>query len=323
MISSTSSSSWRLLGAKLLMHAVCLGLAMLAFQQGSVRVLRKAMGPNTASQIDYAFRHLAEEPRMDCVLMGSSRIYRGLNPEKLGGRTFNFAHDGDGFNHVFYKLLYLQRIGKLPPNLVVGIDYFSFATIDPTRRELYRAYFPQQFASDYAAVEPPKERWGQACNDEANAWLDKHFSQVLPLVFQAAASSGGPQRALSENGQYRVAGDPRRPYLRSAFQPFRRNSYRTPMMTGYFERFLALCRQSGVRVALVMPPCNIYEQSAYTCRDKLEFWDYVNGRCGGCQVLSFETDRSFGLRDFIDSTHLKNEAADRFSERLRSRLGWF
>ena len=40
-------------------------------------------------------------------------------------------------------------------------------------------------------------------------------------------------------------------------------------------------------------------------------------------MLTFETDRNFTLEDYIDDTHLKVEAADRFSELLRARLRWF
>lgn len=324
--STSSSNHWKSLWLKLACHGLLFSATLGAFHVYSQSVLRRTLGPSTASQIRYDFETVTHEPAFDAILLGNSRIYRGLNPTKMGGRVFNFAHDGDGYNQDYYKLLYLQRVGRLPTHLLIGIDYFNFSVIDPTRRELYQPYFPAQFGLDYDSLNPPKPGWGTTYNEQANLWVNKHFTQVFPLVLQGALSSGESTRSQSPEGQYRILSDPRNPkkaYVRSAYVPFRRNSYRTPMMVGYFERLLGLARQLNLKVALVMPPCNIYEQAAYSVQDKADFWDYVHRQAGTIPILDFEKDPDFTLQDYMDDTHLKVEAADRFTEKVKARLGWF
>lgn len=72
---------------------------------------------------------LYTEPRYDNMLMGSSHVYN-INPlmlqKYLGGRSYNagvgtaLVEDHLGF------LLYLKRINKLPKNIIIGLDFYTF-----------------------------------------------------------------------------------------------------------------------------------------------------------------------------------------------------
>lgn len=69
------------------------------------------------------------EPRYDNIMLGSSRVYL-MNPlmvsRYIGGRTYNLgvgtaqAEDHLGF------LLLLEKIGKFPSSVILGLDFYSF-----------------------------------------------------------------------------------------------------------------------------------------------------------------------------------------------------
>ncbi len=72
---------------------------------------------------------LKTSPRYDNIILGSSRVYSS-NPlmvsKYLGGETYN-AGVGTARveDHLGFVLL-LQRLGKLPKNLILGLDFYSF-----------------------------------------------------------------------------------------------------------------------------------------------------------------------------------------------------
>lgn len=300
---------------KLVLHLSLFALFLLACPPLSSYWLRQKYGPGTGEQIGQAFQRVQTAPAFDTVLLGNSRIYRGLNPERWGN-SYNFAHDGDSWNQMYYKLLHLQQAGKLPRRLVLGLDYFSFSQLDSSRIEFYQKFFPPAFARDYW-VAPPPQRFGESLNLAGNAWMDRHFFQVFPLLFQPGETV---QRTLSASGQYRIQADPKRPYLRSVYNPVRRDSRRLPVLVDYFRRSLTLARQQHIPVTLVMPPCNLFERQAYTEANRRDFWSFVAAEKGQARVISFETDARFHLRDYQDFTHLKLEAADRFSDLVWARM---
>jgi hypothetical protein len=282
--------------------------------------LREAYGPDTATQIGEAFNKLSREEAQDCVIMGSSRMYRGVNPEKLSGRVFNFAHDGDGWNHIFYKLNYLVAHGKKPGRVVAGLDYFGFATIDPTRRFLYAPYFPAEFARDYDDMDSKDPHWGGRLNNEANLWMSRKISLICPALLKALlAPPGSLCCSVTSRGQYILPSRPE-PYSLSPYQPLRMASGHSDKMNLYFDRVVQLCRESSVQLVLVMPPATIYEQAAYSPAAKAEFWAYLHDHAVGARLLNFETDRAFTPSDFSDALHLNAKGADRFSEMLGASL---
>lgn len=73
--------------------------------------------------------HLLASPRYDTLMLGSSRVY-AINPRLagryLGGTVYNAGvgtarpEDHLGF------LLFLERIGKFPKNVILGLDFYSF-----------------------------------------------------------------------------------------------------------------------------------------------------------------------------------------------------
>ncbi|MBL6974069.1 MAG: hypothetical protein ISR67_06775 [Sulfurimonas sp.] len=65
----------------------------------------------------------------DNIILGSSRVY-SINPriasEILGGTTYNFAVGSASVEDHLGTLKYLERENKLPRNLIIGLDFYTF-----------------------------------------------------------------------------------------------------------------------------------------------------------------------------------------------------
>ncbi len=69
------------------------------------------------------------QKRVDNILIGSSRVY-SINPktasELFGGTTYNFGVGAATVEDHLGILKYLQREDKLPKNLFIGVDFYTF-----------------------------------------------------------------------------------------------------------------------------------------------------------------------------------------------------
>ena len=76
-------------------------------------------------------------PKFDNILVGSSRVYT-MNPTTvsniLGGTTYNFGVGTATVEDHLGILKYLKRTGKLPTNLIIGIDFYTFNPDTPANK---------------------------------------------------------------------------------------------------------------------------------------------------------------------------------------------
>ena len=61
-----------------------------------------------SEQLRVSFNNVLQND-FDLLLLGNSRVYRGVNPDKLSVSSYNFSHDNDGFNQLYFKLEYLEK----------------------------------------------------------------------------------------------------------------------------------------------------------------------------------------------------------------------
>jgi len=77
------------------------------------------------------------QDKFDNILIGSSRVYT-INPrvasEILGGTTYNFGVGTASVEDHLGILKYLQKEDKLPKNLIIGIDFYTFNPAIPADR---------------------------------------------------------------------------------------------------------------------------------------------------------------------------------------------
>lgn len=67
--------------------------------------------------------------KFDNIIIGSSRVYT-IDPkaisEKLGGTTYNFGVGTASIEDHLGILLFLEKNNKLPKNLILGVDFYTF-----------------------------------------------------------------------------------------------------------------------------------------------------------------------------------------------------
>lgn len=81
--------------------------------------------------------HFKTLNKVDNILIGSSRVY-SINPQKvsqlIGGTTYNFGIGTATVEDHLGVIKYLKRENKLPKNIIIGVDYYTFnPKVPPTK----------------------------------------------------------------------------------------------------------------------------------------------------------------------------------------------
>ena len=108
------------------LYFLTVGLLLLAYFWLGAYVAEIAYGLNTRKQILISFSN-ADSRQYNKMFLGNSRVYRGINPDKIDDHTYNFAHDNDTYNQCYYKLQHVLANGKKIDTLFLGADYFQFS----------------------------------------------------------------------------------------------------------------------------------------------------------------------------------------------------
>ena len=309
---------------RLLLFALAVAALALVVEGVARPLWPEAAGPSLQERIDYGFAGVKAR-RYECVAVGNSRVYRGLNPDRLGLTAFNFAQDDDAFNQIYYKLRYMEDHGVVATTIVIGVDYFQVSFLSDRRNFAYALHFAPAYMDDFER--PPQEGLGRVVwaalhpIDEAgfNAFMIRHFTRPAALLLERGLAKfrgeppAPPVRVfVKENGQY-VVEAPAGP-----IGPIERDATRLPIQEHYFEAALEWARRNGVRLFLVMPPLQERELASYApgVIETFDRWLESRARAHGATYLNFSTHPGFGDGDFADVTHLTADAADRFSELL-------
>lgn len=287
----------------------------------------EAIGPTLVERIDRSF-HGATTRRYDILIVGNSRMYRGVNPDEIGS-AYNFGQDDDAFNQVYYKLLYLERHGVTYSSLVIGVDYFEFSFLPDRRNAAYAKFLGDAYLSDYQTARP--DGWRAAMDKvlhpiDENAFNDlmvRYCTRPASLLLSRALATIDPapvpppiRAVLKENGQYILDAGPLR------VDPIRRDARRLPIQERYFLRILEWARARGLSMLLVMPPVRRLELDAYDPHQLAAFdrWLAEQAARYGATYLNLSRHPAFSDADFADITHLNEAAADRFSRLIARSL---
>jgi hypothetical protein len=154
------------------------------------KLIEKAEGPSTATQINNSFKKSLSNT-YDLLILGNSGTYRGLNPDMFEIKAYNFSHDHDSYNQLYYKIKFLEKNNKKPKYIILGLDYFQFSFIGNTRNYIYSGLFADEYKNDYN-------------NNPVDLFLDKtnllDFNRItyLKCLFKKNQSANFQK----ENGQF-------------------------------------------------------------------------------------------------------------------------
>lgn len=221
---------------------------------------KKYNGVNTADRITISFEE-AINPKYNCYFLGNLRIYRGINPEKMNSvNAFNFAHDNDSYNQMYYKLLYLLDNDADVEYLVIGTDYFQFSFLSDTRNYVYYTLLQEEYRDDFSEgwIEKKEEQYKMLWVNEQNALL----SCAKFLLNVKAPDKLNYQKV---NGQYVSYG------VSSEYDIIDRDYTILDIQLDYFRKIIALCEEEDIELYVIMPPLRENEVMSHTDEEREEF----------------------------------------------------
>lgn len=259
-------------------------------------------GPSTKQQITYSFDN-ASNLEYELLILGNSRTYRGINPEKLSYTSFNFSHDNDSYNQIYYKLKYLIDIEKDIKYLILGLDYFQFSFKSDTRNYVYADFLDSKYMDDF---------------EESSVFvkkIDYYFSNINPKkILSLYPKENKP--FLRENGQYI------KPGFANETDTITRDMNRLDFQIKYFDKILSLCDKKSIKVFIVNLPTRQNELNSYTNNEIDEFDNFIKSYVDNKYVfyLNFSKFEGFTTKDYTDITHFNENAANHFTEILNKKI---
>ena len=275
----------------------------------------KYNGANTADQIKMSFSNAV---RMDynCYFLGNSRIYRDINPDMFDSvSAYNFGHDNDSYNQMYYKLLYLIDHNKPIEYLIVGTDYFQFSFLSDTRNYIYSALFPREYQADYE-----KKSWIEIKEEYyTTLWSNKQNARMSCLSLLLNKDAPEHVNFQKQNGQYVAYGTV------NPNDTVDRSYEILDVQLDYFRKIIALCEEKGIELYVVMPPLWEGETASHTDAERAALNQMIDRELEGTRFegryINYSEENGLSpYTDFIDVTHLHPEAADRYSAYLNVRI---
>lgn len=266
-------------------------------------LLEKKMGPNTKTQIIHSFNNIMST-NFDLILLGNSRIYRGVNPDKIKISSYNFSHDNDSYNQLYYKLKYLEKKNKDFKYLVLGVDFFQFSVFSDSRNFVYENFFDKNYILDYG-------NRNNSINQYYSLLKIEHFKSSLNII------SGFNKKPafLRKNGQYIQYNIP------MSNDIVKRDATILNTQLNYFELIIEHCKKKNIKVYLCMLPIQKTEKENYTSFQIKKFHSLINNYLDeDVKLLDYTDNHKINKNDYLDITHFNELGANRFSEILNNDL---
>jgi hypothetical protein len=278
------------------------------------------MGPATKSQIDSSFKWALTRD-YDLLMLGSSKFYRGLNPDSFKIASFNFAHDNDSYNQMYFKLLFLKKHQKTFKYLLLSADYSPFSNISDTRNHLYRKYFDPAYLDDYKPGKTAKRIMMTDINNSFDRFMKIRISMTFPKFIESIPAFithkiPADIPYLKSNGQYIKPG-------KSTPELFVLREFTSlKVQEDYFQKILDHCMKEDIMVFLIMPPFLNSDLQLYPEGSILLYEEYFKSIADGKKIwyLDYTLSPEFSEEDFTGLAHLNLIAADRFSVILNNRI---
>lgn len=265
-------------------------------------LLKRALGPNTREQIEVSFQNVIRS-NFDLLILGNSRTYRGVNPDKIDIKSYNFSHDNDTYNQLYNKLLFVDKNNKEYEYLVLGLDFFQFSVFSGTRNYVYDDFFGIEYLSDY-----------EEGSSEVDYYLEllkiEKFRESIKLI-----NSKEKPSFIKKNGQYIQ-------YIRPmSLNGIKRDSNKLKLQIDYFEKILDYCKKKKIKVFLCMLPIQEKEKINYSNKIVDDFYKFISGYLNeNVLLLNFTDDKNYTRTDYLDVTHFTEASANKFSSQLNDSI---
>jgi hypothetical protein len=262
-------------------------------------ILEKVYGPNIQKQLQLSFANAGKRD-YKLLILGNSRLYCGINPDRFDVPAYNFSHNNDSYNQLYYKLMWVLKHNKKIENVILGVDHFQFSIFTDSRNYAYGKWLGDQYMKDYKPYH----------------YIVTYYRETLnPYKLRALVNDPIYKHDIKSNGQFIRNGEPKENDF------IKRNFNRLDIQISYFEKILAECKARNIKVFICLPPMRKAELDQYTSQQLGEFDQFIRRYVHeGVEYLDYSRDSRFSINDFIDFAHLNQRAADEFSEILNKEI---
>ncbi|MDY0117093.1 MAG: hypothetical protein RBR59_05925 [Sulfurimonadaceae bacterium] len=261
----------------------------------------------------------------DNIMIGSSRVY-SINPAKvseyLGGTTYNFGVGTATVEDHLGILLYLQKEKKLPKNVIIGVDFYTFNPDIPPN-----SYFLKNKTLNFLSYSSIEENY-----------LEKFFSfdafRASVKTLSNHFKNKDKRSRFDENGWASAYEDYESRNLENDLVAARKEiqkeiplmysnlDYKAidPKRIEYYERIRTICKENNINLYIFTTPLHpellsILQNDKTTSFALKEFIKYLN---------TFENfyntydDKEFysEIRHFHGATHTSTNAGDVLMQKL-------
>lgn len=278
----------------------------------TTKFLKETYGLTTKEQIEYSFKRI-KDSKYNGIILGNSRMYRGINPDKLKfGNFYNFAHDNDSFNQMYYKLLYVEnKSNKKIKYLIMGVDYFQFSFLSDTRNYIYGNKFSNEYMKDFENSKNFINKLNFYFEEKAtkfkislNTLLEVMKNRKIIKTYK-----------LEENGWYHEQINKKG----QLSDTVKREWEILEVQKKYFFYILEYCKKNNIKVFMVMAPLRKVEEKYYPKEIVGKYKKFFISNIG-INYLDYSHYLDSNIEYFEDVTHLNEKGANKFSEELNNKI---
>lgn len=262
---------------------------------------------------DWMQEHAGE---VETLVFGNSHAFDGISPSHMTGHVFNLAMPNQMLEHDYFLLTRYADGYKNLKRVIVVIDECNLMLPElesmgfGDRCTYYRIYMGHDKHSRWSLYNFEVSSLKTCWNKVKRWWKTKREGGNLLGCDSLGFSPQGETRRGGENvdvefmkGRWRKA------------SVVRRN-------VSYLEKIVKFCQDRGVELVLVTMP---YRESYFNLLDHNTrlMVRQIGARCArkpGVTYMDFQGDTHIADDDYIDNSHLKTSAAERFTEELDSLL---
>ncbi|MFA5461682.1 MAG: hypothetical protein WC274_06365 [Sulfurimonas sp.] len=257
--------------------------------------------------------------QFDNIMIGSSRVY-SINPEKvtkyLGGTTYNFGVGTATVEDHLGILLYLQKENKLPKNIIIGVDFYTFNPDTPPNK-----YFLKNKALNFLSYNGAQENY-----------IEKFFSfdafRASIKTLSKHIKNKNMRSRFDENGWAGVYEDYSKRDLESDLAITKEEiskeipslysnlEYKTidPKRIAYYEEIRSICKENNINLFIFITPLHpellkILQENKNTALALKELTNYLSTFE---HFYNSHEDKEFysEIRNFQGATHTRANAGD-------------
>jgi len=202
-------------------------------------------------------------PKYDNLILGSSRIYSS-NPlmvtKYLGGKTYNAGVGTARVEDALGFILLLKRLDKLPKNLLIGLDFYSFNSELETNKYflknkdlnfLNQTLSEQNYISNFLSIDALRASYKTAKNflksKKSNPRFDENgASQNASKVFQYFPGASYSKKVFSK-----VKVDEEIKFIKTI-----NYAEISQKRVEYLERIISICKDENINLYLFLTPLN-------------------------------------------------------------------